>query len=150
MALLRIFNNIIDETKVTDTLVKATDVRVVKVKSVNEATVIKEEPAIVHTTLVIENSISESLTQIECNNLQGLVFRERHLQENILKLEFGHQGTQDLRNGRYNHTIGLRLYVSTQKLWEGPRSYVWKHLGQNEWSKGNGSTVVFNRIHVKM
>ena len=64
----KVDKNIIDETEVTDTLVKATEVTVVKEKSGNEATVIKEEPAIVtvHATAVIENSTSESLTQIEC------------------------------------------------------------------------------------
>ena len=142
----KVDKNISDETKVTDT------VTVVKEKTDNEATVVKEEPAIVtvHATAVIENSTSESLMQIECKNLKGLVFRERHLQENIVKLEFGHQATQDLRNGKYNQTLGLRLYVSTRKIRERPRSYVWKHLGQNEWSKGSSSTVVFNWIHVKM
>ena len=97
---------------------------------------------------MIENTPGEKVTQADANNLQNLIFREKHLQQNILRLEFGRQQS-DVRNNRFKHTLELRLFVSTQNLWEGPRSYIWKHMGQNEWSKENGSRVVFNRIHVK-
>ena len=146
----RVDNTVSEEADVNDTLVKASEATVVEEKPIKP--VIEEQPAIVivHATAVIENSTGEKLTQVECDNLQSLVFREKHLKENIVKLEFGQNSTRNLGRGKYNHTLDLKLYVSTRKLWEGPRSYVWKHLGQNEWSKGNGSTVVFNRIHVKM
>ena len=40
--------------------------------------------------------------------------------------------------------------MKTIKLWHSPRQYVWKHLRQMEWSKDNGTTVSFSRIHVKL
>ena len=107
------------------------------------------EVAIVHATAVIENSPGEILTQADAKNLQDLIFRERHLQQNILNLEFGRQESRNVTNGKFKHTLEIKLFVSTKNLWEGPRSYIWKHLGQNEWKKGNGASAVFNRIHVK-
>ena len=107
------------------------------------------EVVIVHATAVIENSPGDILTQADAKNLQDLIFRDRHLEQNILKLEFGGQVSRNLTNGKFKHTLEIKLFVSTNNLWEGPRSYIWKHLGQNEWKKGNGSSAVFNRIHVK-
>ena len=78
----------------------------------------------------------------DANNLQDLVFRERHLQQNVVKLEFKRQEVRNLINGKFKHMLELRLFVAPNNLWKGPRSYIWKHLGQNEWRKENGSTVV--------
>ena len=110
-----------------------------------------EHPAVVvvFATAVIENSSTEMLSQSELKNLQDLVFRDNHLKAKNLKLEFGQYLTHGQRNHLYKHTLELKLHVSTKNLWEGARSYIWRHFGQNEWSKGNGARVVFTRIHVK-
>ena len=129
--------------------VVSTEVNSNEVKSNRETEVKQPEVAIVHATAVIENSPGEILTQADAKNLQDLIFRERHLEQNILNLEFGRQVSRNLANGKFKHTLEIKLFVSTNNLWEGPRSYIWKHLGQNEWKKGNGSSAVFNRIHVK-
>ena len=116
-----------------------------------EDTTSEEHPAVVvvFATAVIENSPTEDLSQSEIKNLQTLVFRENHLKTNILKLEIGEYFTHRLRNSHFKHTLELKLFVGTTRLWEGARSYIWRHFGQSEWSNGKGGRVVFNRIHVK-
>ena len=112
---------------------------------------VAEHPAsvVVFATAVIENSQEKSLSVPEMKNLKNLIFREKHLQDNILKLEYGQNFAREIRKNNFKHTIELILYVSTRNLWDGARSYVWRHFGQNEWRKPNGSSVVFNKIHVK-
>ena len=121
-----------------------------KVNSVDEAIRVEKQnnEVVVHATAVIENTPGEIITQADVTNLKNLIFREKHLQQNIVKLEFGRQQSE-FRNSTFKHSLEIKLFVSTQQLWEGPRSYIWKHLGQSEWSKANGSSVAFNRIHVK-
>ena len=122
-----------------------------KANSVDEPITVEKQVnvVVVHATAVVENTPGEILTQADATNLKKLIFREKHLQQNIVKLEFGRQQSE-FRNNTFKHSLEIKLFVSTQQLWEGPRSYIWKHLGQNEWSKQNGSSVVFNRIHVKI
>ena len=147
-----IVNNISEEILVVteDSLeVGSTEVHRNEVKSVSETEEKQPEVIIVHTTAVIDNSPGEILTKADGKNLQDLIFRERHLQQNILNLEFGRQESRNLTNGKFKHTLEIKLFVSTKNIWEGPRSYIWKHLGQNERKKGNGASAVFNRIHVK-
>ena len=138
-----------EEIVIEDNLVEDATEEKAKAKD-NEVKIIEKEPEIVvvHATAVIANSPGQRLTEVDTTNLQNLIFRENHLQQNIVKLEFGQQYS-DSRNNLFKHTLELKLLVATQRLWEGPRSYIWKHMGQNEWAKENGSTVVFNRIHVK-
>ena len=131
-----------------------------KVKTTSEVKENNDEPApnkvieypsvvVVFATAVIKDSAEPNLSQSEIKNLEKLIFRENHLKVNIRKFETGQYFTTEIRKNHFKHSIELRLHVSTKNLWEGARSYVWRHFGQNEWSKGNGSTVVFNRIHVK-
>ena len=53
--------------------------------------------------------------------------------ENIQKLEYGKYFTNKSRNQKFRHTIEIKLYVNTKKLWENARSYIWRHFGQDEW-----------------
>lgn len=108
-----------------------------------------ENTIVVHATAVIDDSSEQNLSQSEINNLEKLIFRNNHLKANILKFEKGQHFTREMRKNRFKHIIELRLHVATKNLWEGARSYVWRHFGQNEWSKITGSSVVFNRIHTK-
>ena len=89
---------------------------------------ISEHPALVlvFASAVLENSPTDKLYQAELKNLQELIFRENHLEANILKLEFGQYFTYQLRNNLFKHTLELKLYVSTRNLWEGAgaRSYI--------------------------
>ena len=111
----------------------------------------REHPAVVvvFVTALIDNSPAKTLYQADLNSLKDLIFREKHLQANIIKLEYGQHFSREFRNRRFQHTIELRLFVSTSNLWEGARSYIWRHFGKNEWSKENGSRVMLKKIHVK-
>ena len=103
---------------------------------------------IVHSSVVIENSVKETLQQADLTALQNLIFREEHLKKNISRVEFGQYFTREI--GRtFKHTLDMKLFVKARNLWEGPRSYIWKHFGRQEWSKPDGSKAVINRIHVK-
>ena len=118
---------------------------VVTVEKVEDRIHTIAEVVVVYATAVVENSPGEA----DVKGLEGLVFRERHLQENIQKIEFGQHFSQRSRNSHFTHTIEMKFYVKTKKLWEGARSYIWRHFGQMEWEKGNGTKVKMNRLHVK-
>ena len=122
-----------------------------------EITVSEPEPIVVDqpeevtvfVNAVIENSANDALTQADLKSLESLIFRENHLRENILKLEFGQHSTREFRNHGFKHILDLKILVNTRKLWDAPRTYIWKHFGRDEWRKENGSKVTFSRIHVK-
>ena len=81
--------------------------------------------------------------------MENVIFRESHLRQNIARIQIGEVFSRGFRNQRFKHTIEYRILVKTEKLWESPRQYIWKHLGQLEWKQENGATMTFNRIHVK-
>ena len=94
--------------------------------------IVMENSSIDDATAVIDNTPGDRITQADSTNLQDLVFRERHLQQNVVKLEFRRQEVRNLRNGKFKHMLELRLFVAPNNLWKGPRSYILKHLGENE------------------
>ena len=104
----------------------------------------REVPAeftVVHATAEFENSPMTDLVQDDLTSLQKFLFSEEHLLQNISRSEF-----EIVSKWKVN----VKLYVRTSKLWEGARSYIWKHLGdQNFWSRGNGTKIRLKRIHVK-
>ena len=71
------------------------------------------------------------------------------MKENILKLEYGEYFSKKSRNQNFMHTIEIKLLVSTKKLWENARSYIWRHFGQSEWENKDGTKLTVNRIHMK-
>ena len=55
--------------------------------------------------------------------------------------------TKYVRN-EFEHIVAVKLIVNTAQLWESPRSYIWKHLGNNSvWTRGNGTEIRLSRIH---
>ena len=107
------------------------------------------EEVVVHATAVIDNSPSDTISENDVKSLESLILRENHLKDNISKLEVGQRSSRSFRNNRFKHTIEFLISVKTRKLWDSPKQYIWKHLGQMEWSKDNGTKVSFSRIHVK-
>ena len=103
---------------------------------------------VVLATVVIEDSYKNKLEQADLLAVQELILRERHLKENIVKLELGQYFTKELRQG-FKHSLQIILTVKTGNLWESPRGYIWKFLGKDEWTRKDGSRVTFNRIHSK-
>ena len=89
------------------------------------------------------------MTQSDADFVEGIVFGQNHLKGNISKLEFGQHFSRKFGQTDFKHSIELRIIVRTHNLWENARSYIWKHLGQFEWSTKDGAKVMLNRIHVK-
>ena len=110
-----------------------------------------EKPEIVnfYGTACIENSPFECVAQEELDSMMRFIMSKEHLKLNILHVEFSNLSTRQLNGGRFNHIIGLKLSVKTTNLWETPRSYVYRHIGQDTWQRGNESSIRISRIHQK-
>ena len=114
-------------------------------------TLVKNEPeeSLVFGVVSFNNSPNSSLSKSDLKSLEGLIFRQNHMKENILKLEYGEYFSKKSRNQSFSHTIEIKLLVSTKKLWENARSYIWRHFGQSEWENNDGTKLTVNRIHMK-
>ena len=114
-------------------------------------TLVKNEPeeSLVFGVVSFNNSPNSSLSKSDLKSLEGLIFRQNHMKENILKLEYGEYFSKKSRNQSFSHTIEIKLLVSTKKLWENARSYIWRHFGQSEWENKDGTKLTVNRIHMK-
>ena len=101
----------------------------------------KPSVVIVHALAAFENSPNLALEQEDVNSLEKYIYSEKHLKDNISKVELFIQSKWE---------IAVQIHVITDRLWEGPRQYIWKHLGaSNFWSRGNGTKIKLSRIHVK-
>ena len=120
-----------------ETKVDVISIETVSSDSVPGSEIVKQdEEVIVYAIAVIDNSMENDF-----NSLEKLVYREKHLKENISLVQFEEYISREKGNGRFKHSIEMRLIVRTSKLWEGPRSYVYRHVGQTDWSTGNGVKV---------
>ena len=73
-----------------------------------------------------------------------------HLLRNIANFKFNYLSSREFRLNKFKHTVEVEVNVKTANLWEGARSYVWKHLvSDNTWSRGNGTQITLVRIHQK-
>ena len=100
-----------------------------------------EDNAVVHATAEFENSPFQQLVQEDLASLEKFLSSEDHLRNNIMKVEF--EVTAKWK-------VNVRLHVKRTNLWEGPRSYIWKFLGgQNFWDRQNGTKIRLVRIHEK-
>ena len=98
----------------------------------------------------LDNCPRKSLSSKDLRGVIGIIHRYEHLKLNVKNVDFGDYRTyRSSTNDRYDHSLWVILTVSTIKLWENARSYIWKHLGQNEWKIGDGTQLTMNRIHVK-
>ena len=92
---------------------------------------------VVHAIATFENSPNDTLGQDDIISLQKYIHSEEHLQRNISKVEL-----QQISRWE----VSTKLFVLTNNL----RSYVWKHLGgQNFWDRSNGTKIKLVKIHVK-
>ena len=100
----------------------------------------------VHATAVIESSPNEVC---DYKDIYNLVVKEHHMRNNIAEIKINHESTRQFRSNLFTHTVSIILTVKTAALWDSPRQYIWKQLGQNDWAKSNGSSIKFVKIHVK-
>ena len=112
-------------------------------ESVKDANDKKTYEVTVHVKVNFENCQSQKLYQEHLQTIQEIVHRNDHLRKNVQNIE--------IRESEhcYDHDIWIKLKVDSSHLWESARTYIWKHLGQQEWKLGDGTTVTANRIHVK-
>ena len=104
----------------------------------------------IHATAIFENSPFNVLTQDEYESLGRFVTSLNHLEKNIGKVIIDHYSTSiGDGGGNFVHTAQVRILVRVTNLWETPRSYLWRHLGQNTWERGNGTRILLTKIHQK-
>ena len=100
-----------------------------------------DHTSVVHAVATFRNSPNDTIGQDDINSIQNYIYSEEHLQGNIVKLEFDNISRWE---------VSTKLYVLTNNLWEGLRSYIWKPLGgQNLWDRSNGTKIKLEKIHVK-
>ena len=112
-------------------------------EKVNDA----EKVTFVNATAVIDSCPYEHIDYV--NDVQKVIFKEQHMRNNIAAVNFEHQSTRGFRGNLFTHTVSVILTVKTSALWDSPRQYIWKHLGQEEWARNDGTRIKFSRIHVK-
>ena len=79
-----------------------------------------------------------------CNykEIHDLLTKEYHMRANIANINIDHQSTRKFRSKLVIHLLSLVAAA----LWDSP---IWKHLGQYDWKKKNGTSINFVKIHVK-
>ena len=122
-----------------------------KVEACIEESVVRTLPELieVHATAIFDQSPTQYLAQEEFESLGRFITNLEHLQRNIKNVVVDSYSTSTLGDGKFKHTACIRIYVKSERLWESGRSYVWKHLGQDIWERGNGTCISLRKIHQK-
>ena len=102
----------------------------------------------VWTLVNFESCQKPSLSTNDFKAVEGIFTRLEHLKKNIVKIEFGNYRSSR-ENDFFFHDLSVKFLVDTSRLWDSPRAYIWKFLGQDEWKLGDGTMITVNRIHVK-
>ena len=96
------------------------------------------------------NSPNASLMRDDIESMGRFVTSKDHLKRNIAKVEYDVITSDGINsNGTYDYTVKVKILVFRRNLWEGARSYIWKHLGSDIWERGNGTIISLSRIHQK-
>ena len=103
--------------------------------------------AVVHATVLLENSPQFQVTQSYLNLISQLIDSKEHLQRNIKTFRFGNITNLECGNNVYKHQVQVILEVKSSQLWESARSYLFRHLGTNRWTLQDGTEVSMVRIH---
>ena len=96
----------------------------------------------------LDSCLRSSLSSNDLKAVEGIFNRLDHLRKNIVKLEFGSYNTRS-GNDVFCHDLQVKVAVDTSSLWDSARKYIWKFLGQDEWTLGDGTIFSVSRIHVK-
>ena len=102
----------------------------------------------IHATAVIDNSPNEAITNDDINSVSKILTNRDHLAQNIVNIEYTNVSTREFRE-KFKHSVGIVISVKTCNLWEGARSYIYRHTGRDTWTLRNGSVVNIARIHQK-
>ena len=148
----------IGEVNVTDGIKEENSCVTVKTEEVTHSLIdssmkgqeVSNRAVTVWSKIHFDNCCNKALTSNHLKSLEGIIFRKDHLRQNIKSIEYGHYGTERCSDGaKYDHTLDVKLGVYTERLWETPRSYIWRHMGQDTWTFQDGMQICMNRIHVK-
>ena len=107
------------------------------------------EVVVIHGTAMIEDSPYETFSIDELDSMVRFITSKEHLRSNIQNIEYTNISSREFRNNRFKHIVGLKILVKTAALWETPRSYIWRHVGNDTWTRGNGSSINIVKIHQK-
>ena len=102
----------------------------------------------IYATAVIDNSPNEAITNDDINSVFKILTNRDHLAQNIVNIEYTNVSTREFRE-KFKHSVGIVISVKTCNLWEGARSYIYRHTGRDTWTLRNGSVVNIARIHQK-
>ena len=106
--------------------------------------------ACIRATAVIENSPYALFSNEEWESLKRFITSKEHLQKNVENITFCSTKSSEMCGGVCKHFVNIELAVKTKNLWETPRSYIWRNIGQDSWNRGNGSIITLTRIHQKI
>ena len=104
---------------------------------------------VIHATGVIENSPYTAFANDEWESIVRFITSKEHLRKNIKDVKYSYLTTRACSDNLFVHVVGLQILVDTGPLLESPRSYIWRHFGQESLDRGNGSSIKLTKIHQK-
>ena len=99
---------------------------------------------------MLKNCPHARVTQDDVDSLGRFITCTDHLRKNIVKVHHDlvtYDGFD--ANGTFKHSVHIRIEVRRRNLWEGARSYLWQHLGNDIWESSHGTMISLIRIHQK-
>ena len=134
------------ETEVPSVIVPAAEAKLIEKEAVDDL----PEIVVVHATAVFRNCPNVSIAQDDLDSVARFITSKDHLVKNIDSIQYDRISNHGMdNNGTYEHSVQVRIAVRRKNLWEGARSYLWKHLAHDLWERSNGTTITLTRIHVK-
>ena len=111
------------------------------------STVVTLDVIAVFCLATVENCPDSQLNDDYGQSIRSFLASEQHLEQNIMNTELQYLSSRSFRNSLFTHTVSVKMYVRTARLWE---SYIRKHLGiANYWERSNGTKIKQSRIHQK-
>ena len=119
------------------------------VKDSKESAIVYPPTVVIHALANIENSPNSMFSNDEWASLLRFLASKEHLQKNIADVRYCSASSRTISSGRFMHAVKIEILVRTESLWETPRSYIWRNIGQDVWERSNGSSINLTRIHQK-
>ena len=138
--------DVIPHVEVPSVIVPAAEAKLIEKEAVDDL----PEIVVVHATAVFRNCPNVSIAQDDLDSVARFITSKDHLVKNIDSIQYDRISNHGMdNNGTYEHSVQVRVAVRRKNLWEGARSYLWKHLAHDLWERSNGTTITLTRIHVK-
>ena len=119
------------------------------VKSETENVTVRPSYVTINATAIIEDSPNVKFTEEEWGSLLRFLGSKEHLRKNIPNVIFLNSASSQSSERLFKHIVKIEIIVNTECLWESPRSYIWRNIGQDTWTRGNGTAINLIRIHQK-